>query len=407
MSRAGPQTLGVVGGGIVGLALARHLVLARPGLRVWVLEKERAVALHQSGRNSGVVHAGLYYKPGSLKATLCRRGSSLLKEYCRDKGIACPEVGKVVVATGPEELGRLDALEGNARQNQVPGLARLDRAGLAEVEPEVQGLAALHSPHTAVVDFAEVARSLAEDLARAGGELVLGAEVRSLRQEAFGVEVATPERTWSFDLVVACAGLGSDHLARAAGHPGEVRTVPFRGQYFRLTGGAAKAVRGLVYPVPDPRYPFLGVHLTRTVHGPVIAGPNAVVALAVEGYRPLDVRPAELARYLAWPGFWRMAAAHWRTGAAELWGSLSKRAFLARVRRFLPGLQPSELAPWPSGVRAQAVRRSGELCDDFVVEACGRVVLVRNAPSPAATSSLAIAEHLAGVALGQAFRAAG
>ncbi|MCP3013445.1 L-2-hydroxyglutarate oxidase [Nocardiopsis dassonvillei] len=393
------EHIGVIGAGIVGLALARRLTLHRPGTRVTVLEKEDRVAAHQTGHNSGVVHAGLYYRPGSLKATLCRRGVGLLRDYCAEHGLPYHEVGKVLVAADAEDEARLDDVERRARENGVPGVTRLGPEGLREIEPHAAGVAALHSPTTAVTDFVAVAEQFADDVRRSGGRVLLNTPVLDLRQEHDGVRVLTGDPRGErlvhrFDRLVVCGGLHSDRLARMAGAAEDPRVVPFRGQYHELVPERRHLVNGLLYPVPDPRYPFLGVHLTRHVHGEVMAGPNAILATALEGYRARDVRTRELARTLSWPGFWRLARRHWTVGARETLVSASRAAFAARARRLLPELAAADLRPAPSGVRAQALARDGSLLDDFHVDTHGRVVCVRNAPSPAATSSLAMAEFL-------------
>jgi L-2-hydroxyglutarate oxidase LhgO len=307
-------------------------------------------------------------------------------------------LGKLVVALTDDEVPGLRRIQERALANGVPALRWVDGGGIAEIEPHAAGVAALHSPHTAVADFPGVAAALAAEIVGRGASLQLGATVAALRDGGDSVRVGLSDgRTQVFDQVVVCAGLGGDGLAAAAGRLGDVRTVPFRGEYFRLVGPARERVRGLIYPVPDPRYPFLGVHLTRTHADEVLAGPNAVLALAREGYRWGDVSRRDLLDFGRWPGTWRMARQHWRTGLYEMGGSVSKRVFTARVQRYLPSLSVSDLEPFAAGVRAQAVDRRGGLVDDFLVEQAGRVVLVRNAPSPAATSSLAIAEHLVGL----------
>jgi L-2-hydroxyglutarate oxidase len=391
----GERRIGIVGGGIVGVALAHRLAGLGRDLAVTVLEKEPELARHQTGRNSGVVHAGLYYVPGSLKARLCRRGVALLREFCAGHGLAYDECGKVVVALDPGELGRLEAIHQRALANGVPGVRMVGAAELRELEPHVRGVAALHSPHTAVVDFGAVTRRLAGDAAALGAEIRTGVPVRGIAQDDRGVEVAADGERLRFDQLVICGGLHTDRLARLAGHEGDPRVVPFRGEYYELAADRRDLVRGLVYPVPDPRYPFLGVHLTRRVDGGVLVGPNAVLALAREGYRWRDLRLGDLGETLAWPGFRRMAARHWRTGVREVVGSLSRRAFCQAARRYVPDLRPGDLLRARSGVRAQAVARDGTLVDDFRVSRQGRVVAIRNAPSPAATSSMAIAEHIA------------
>jgi L-2-hydroxyglutarate oxidase LhgO len=384
-----------VGAGIVGLAVARELGRRHPGLPITVVDKERVVAAHQSGHNSCVVHAGLYYEPGSLKATLCRRGGHLLREYCAEHGIAYDEIGKIVVAADEHDVPGLGRIADRAARNGVPDLRLLDPVGLREVEPWAVGVAALHSPRTATADFPAVCRQLASDVEAGGGELALGQEVTRVRQTVGGVEVSLPAGPRRFAALVACAGLGSDRVARQVGAGRDVRIVPFRGEYWRLRGSVRGRVRGMVYPVPDPRYPFLGVHLTRRFDGEVLVGPNAVLALAREGYRWRDVDVRDLGELARWPGMWALARRHWRTGVRELRVSLSKRAFLAAARRYVPSLLPADLVRADAGVRAQAVARDGALLDDFVVDVEGPVVAVRNAPSPAATSSLAIAEHIA------------
>jgi (S)-2-hydroxyglutarate dehydrogenase len=390
----GIRRIGIVGGGIIGVALAHRITGMGLDVAVTVLEKEPALAHHQTGRNSGVVHAGLYYVPGSLKARLCRRGVGLLREFCAGHGLAYEECGKVVVALDGGELGRLEAIHERALANGVPGVRMVGREELAELEPHVQGVAALHSPHTAIVDFGEVTRRLAADAAAAGAEIRTGVEVRRITQDGGAVAVEAGGGRLAFDELVICGGLHTDRLARLAGHEGDPRVVPFRGEYYELAEGRRGLVNGLVYPVPDPRYPFLGVHLTRRVGGGVLVGPNAVLALAREGYRWRDLRPGDLAETLAWPGFRRMAARHWRTGVREVVGSLSRRAFCDAARRYVPDLRPADLRRARSGVRAQAVARDGSLVDDFRISRQGRVVAIRNAPSPAATSSMAIAEHI-------------
>ncbi|KIH97447.1 hydroxyglutarate oxidase [Streptomonospora alba] len=393
------ERIGIIGGGIIGLALARWITQNRPGARVTVLEKEDAVARHQTGHNSGVVHAGLYYRPGSLKATLCRRGTALLREYCAERGLPFEQVGKVLVAADADDAARLDDIERRAEANGVPGVRRLGPEGLREIEPHVHGVAGVHSPSTAITDFIAVAEALADDVRRSGGRIVLGAPVIALRQETDTAEVLTGDPRGervrrSFDRVIVCGGLHSDRIARMAGAPADPRIVPFRGQYHELAPGSRYLVRGLIYPVPDPRYPFLGVHLTRHVHGEVMAGPNAILAAAREGYRLRDVLPGDLADTLGSPGFWRLARRHWTMGAREMAVSASAALFARQARRLVPAITGADLRPAPAGVRAQALSRTGELLDDFAVDTHDRVSCVRNAPSPAATSSLAIAEHL-------------
>lgn len=396
MTGARVDRIGVIGAGIVGLAVARRLAQLRPDARITVVDKEDDVGVHQTGHNSGVVHAGLYYAPGSLKAELCGRGRVLLREFCSEHGLAYDECGKLVVARGPEELPALEEIERRATRNGVPGLRRLAGAELREVEPEAVGAAALHSPHTAVVDFRAVARALAEELRNGGHDVRLGFAVTALERTAGGgVAVRSEGEAFAVDRLVVCAGLQADRVARLAGDEEGPAIVPFRGEYYRLVPERTGLVRGLIYPVPDPRYPFLGVHFTRRVDGGVDIGPNAVLALAREGYRWGDVRLGELVQTLAWPGTRSLARRHWRTGVREVRGSLSRSAFLAAAREFVPALRDDDVQKAPAGVRAQAVDRDGTLVDDFRIHRIGPVVTVRNAPSPAATSSLAIGEYVA------------
>jgi (S)-2-hydroxyglutarate dehydrogenase len=386
----------VVGAGIVGLAVARQLLIDRPGEPVTVLDKENRVAAHQTGHNSGVVHAGIYYPPGSLKAQLCRRGRDLLGKFCAANGIRVDPVGKLVVALNDAERDGLAEIERRALANRVSDVVLLDGPGLRRIEPEVAGVAAVHSPSTAIVDFVAVSRALAEDIATRGGTVRLGAEVIDVRQGPAGVAVATNSGEVTADRLVVCGGLQSARLATLIGGDPDPQIVPFRGEYFRLTPDAAARVRGLVYPVPDPRYPFLGIHLTRRIDGGVDVGPNAVLALALEGYRRGTVSFGDVRAIVGWQGFRVMARRNWRMGAREMLGSLSKRYFAAQARAYLPGLRAAQLVPAPAGVRAQAIRRNGDLVDDFWITHHDRITMVRNAPSPAATSSLAIAEYICG-----------
>ena len=326
----------VVGGGIVGLAVARELALRRPGTGVVVLEKEDRLAVHQTGHNSGVVHAGIYYRPGSLKAELCTRGRTLLREYCADRRLPYVESGKLVVAVRPNELGRLDALERTATVNRVPGLRRLDAAGIHDIEPHVRGVSALHSPETAITDFTAVAQSYARDIEAAAGEIRLGTAVLGMRPSGGSVRLATSAGQVHADRVVVCGGLQADRLGVLAGGPASPRIVPFRGEYLRVVPEKQDVVRGLVYPVPDPRYPFLGVHFTRRVDGSLEIGPNAVLATAREGYRRSQVSGRDLRDLATWPGFWSMARQHWRTGVHEVAGSLSVPSYLKAARAYVP-----------------------------------------------------------------------
>lgn len=388
------RTAAVVGGGIVGLAVARELTNRYPGIQVTVFEKEDHLAAHQSGHNSGVVHAGIYYTPGSLKARLCLRGGSMLREFCQEHQIRLRELGKLVVASSEAELDGLAEIERRSTANGVPGIRRVGKAEIGQIEPFVRGAGALYSPHTASVDFVGMCRALAGEVTSAGGTIRLGTRVRSVSEGAFGVEVRSGTDMWTFDLLIVCAGLTGDTLAAQLGGLADMRIVPFRGEYYELRTAARDRVRGMVYPVPDPRYPFLGVHLTRDVNDGVHVGPNAVLALSLEGYRWRNVRAGDLRDIARWPGTARLIRQHWRYGLREMTDSLVKRRYLANVRRYLPDMQSADMVRSTSGVRAQAVRRDGSLVDDFVLQSTDRVMLVRNAPSPAATSSLAIAEHI-------------
>lgn len=388
------QVVGVVGGGIVGLAVAREVQRRRPGTEVLLLEREDRLAAHQTGHNSGVVHAGLYYRPGSLKAELCARGRVLLRDYCAEHALPYVECGKLVVAVDRDELGRFDALERTARDNAVPGLQRLDRAGIAEVEPHAAGLAALHSPHTAITDFPAIARSLGAEVEVGGGRVLLSTEVTGVRRRAGRIEVFAGGEQYTVDRLVVCGGLESDRLGGLIGGPAAPRIVPFRGEYLRVAATKQEHVRGMVYPVPDPRYPFLGVHFTRLVDGGLEVGPNAFLALSRRRYGRGSVDQRDVASTVGWPGFWRFAGTHWRTGVQELRGVLSTRAYLRAAQRYVPDIGLADVRRARLGLRAQAIERDGSLVDDFVVHHEDGITSVRNAPSPAATSSLAIAEHV-------------
>jgi L-2-hydroxyglutarate oxidase LhgO len=388
------QRIGVVGAGIVGLAVARRLAQVLPGVGVTVWDKEAEVGRHQSSHNSGVVHAGLYYAPGTLKAQLCARGRHLMREYCEEHGLPYQEVGKAVIAATPEEVGALGDIEARATAAGVPGLRRLTPGDLAEVEPHAVGIMGLHSPHTAIADFHAVTRALAEEVVGAGGDVRLAQMVTRIEARGSGVAVRTAAGEDVVDRLVLCPGLQSDRVARLAGGPAEPAIVPFRGEYLRLRPERRHLVRGLIYPVPDPRYPFLGVHFTTRVDGAVDVGPNAVLAMSREGYDRSTRSFADLRATLGTRGFPHLARAHWRAGVRELAGSRSRRVFVERARRYVPELAVADVEPGGAGVRAQAVDRDGSLVDDFRIQRLGAVLAVRNAPSPAATSSLAIAEHL-------------
>ena len=376
----------------MGLALARQL--AQSGRDVVVWEKEASVARHQSGHNSGVAHAGIYYTPGSAKARNCRRGVELLRAYCQDRGLPWDERGKLVVARNELERERLRELGRRSAANGVPGVRWLEGTEIRELEPDVAGIAALLSPTTAIVDFPAVARAFADDVTAAGGQVLLSSPVSAIRSSGSEVEVVTAAATRKVSQLVICAGLQADLVARAAADTAGPEIVPFRGEYLRLRPEVRDRVRRLIYPVPDPAYPFLGIHLTPRTSGEVDLGPNAVLALAREGYRWRDISAGELARLAGSAGFRRLARQHWRTGVREVRGSLSRATFLAEARTYLPWLEAGHVTSAPSGVRAQAVDQDGSLVDDFVIHKIGPVTAVRNAPSPAATASLAIAEQI-------------
>ena len=386
---AGEHDIAVVGGGILGLATARELLLRRPGASVVVLEREPELARHQTGHNSGVIHAGIYYEPGSLKARLCVEGARDLYAYCEERGIPFQRCGKLIVARDENELPRLDELERRGEANGVPGLRRLDAGGLREIEPHARGASALHSPETGVVDFAAVARAFAADVEAAGGRIHTGCAVAGMAADAGGAR-GEPAARGRLRLLhshgelrarfaVFCAGAWADELAVRAGAGPDPRIVPFRGAYLRLRPERSHLVRGLIYPVPDPALPFLGVHLSRHIDGNVSLGPSALLA------------PMRLRRSLAWPGTWRMARRWWRTGLTEIAHAASSRRFAREAAGYVPELEPGDFSPWYAGIRAQAVGRDGRLVDDFVISETERALHVRNAPSPAATSSLALA----------------
>jgi L-2-hydroxyglutarate oxidase LhgO len=388
------ETTGVVGGGIVGLAVARELLLRRPGSDVVVFEKEARPGTHQTGHNSGVVHAGIYYKPGSLKARLCTVGRALIREYCQEHGLPFQECGKLVVAVDPVELSRFEALERTARENGVPGLTRVDGRGITDLEPHAAGLVALHSPHTAITDYVAIADRIARDVEASGGRVLLSRAVTGVKEVNGGIDVVCGEERHRVSRLVVCGGLESDRLGELVGGPPAPRIVPFRGEYMAVTPAKQGFVRGMVYPVPDPRYPFLGVHFTRRVDGSLEVGPNAFLALSRRSYGRLSASPRDVSSTLAWPGFWRFAGRHWRTGMTELRGVVSVRAYMRGAQRYVPDIGADDVVRGGMGLRAQALERDGSLVDDFVIHQRGRVTSVRNAPSPAATSSLAIASYV-------------
>lgn len=392
--RADRADVVVVGAGIVGLATARALLLAEPGLDVVVVEKEARIAAHQSGRNSNVLHSGIYYEPGSMKSETVKAGRAAMLDYCRDHGIFHDVCGKVIVATEPEELTRMEVLRERAAAQGI-------EATPTEVkvhEPHATGIGALHVPSAGIVDYPAVCETMAEEIGTLGGRIRLSTPVVSMRPGPSGEHgvADTPNGAIAFKRVVSCAGLQSDRVARMSGAPDEgLQVMPFRGEYHHVVGPSAALVRNLIYPVPDPRFPFLGVHLTRDIHGGIHAGPNAVLALAREGYGWGTVRPRDVWDMARHRGSWKLAKQHWRTGIDEVRRSLSHQVLLRALQRLVPDLRGDDLVPAPAGVRAQAVDRDGNLLDDFVVEETPTAVNVVNAPSPAATASLEIGRLVA------------
>ena len=387
--------IAVVGAGIVGLAVARELARRRPQASVCVLERERRLAAHQTGHNSGVIHAGIYYAPGSLKARLSVQGAARMYEYCEEHAIEHARCGKLIVALTPRELPRLDELERRARANGVPGVRRLHERGLRAIEPGARGLAALHSPHSGVVDFAAVAASLARELREGGARVVLGCEVRSARDAGEGLRIVHSRGQTQARHAVFCAGAWADRAARAAGAQPEPRILPFRGAYLRVAPERAGVVRALIYPVPDPALPFLGVHLTRTLSGELLIGPSALPALVRDRSAGARAALQDLREALLWPATWRMYARSWRTGLHELAHALVPGSLLRAAARYVPELAGADVQPAFAGVRAQALSRDGRLIDDFLFTPSERAMHVRSAPSPGATASLAIAHHVA------------
>ncbi len=384
----------IIGGGIVGLATAMALLVHYPSLHVVVLEKEQALAQHQTGHNSGVIHSGIYYTPGSLKARACVSGKAKLIKFCDEHNIPYELCGKVIVATHEEELPRLQILYERGRANGIPDLELIGPERLREIEPYAVGIKALYSPTTGIVDFAQVARAYAQEVTARGGEILTGHEVTAIARRNNQYRLITSLRVVETQHVIGCAGLYSDHVAQLAGAPPAPQIIPFRGDYYILRPERSTMVHGMIYPVSDPKLPFLGVHFTRRVNGEIWLGPNAVLAFARQGYHRLDINPAECWETLRYRGFRRMARTYWQTGLDEMYRDFNKRAFLKALQRYMPELQATNLLPGPSGVRAQALAPDGSLVDDFVVDHQEGALHVRNAPSPAATSSLAIAEMI-------------
>ena len=391
----------IVGGGIVGLACAYELSLRHPRLKVAVLEKEKALAAHQTGHNSGVIHSGIYYKPGSLKAKNCRHGKVRMEAFCRDHGIKFDTCGKVIVAVAEEDLGPLQMIFERGRANGVE-CELIDKGRLKELEPEAAGIKAIHVPEAGIVDYKEVCEKFADLVRDNGGEIVTGARVTGVDHQAGALHLDTDAGEVRAKYVINCAGLHCDRVARLTGQRPKVKIVPFRGEYFELRPHARKLVNNLIYPTPDPQFPFLGVHFTRSIHADehghqIECGPNAVPAAAREGYTLTSFNARDFAETLLYPAFWKMSLQHWRMGSGELWRSASKGAFVKALQRLLPAITADDLEPAPAGVRAQALGPDGKLLDDFAVQTGERVVNVLNAPSPAATASLSIAEHIVGL----------
>jgi L-2-hydroxyglutarate oxidase len=392
--------IAIIGAGIVGLATAMDLATRRPDLRIVVLEKESGVAAHQTGHNSGVIHAGLYYKPGSLKAQMAVEGARRMVDFCQEHELPYELCGKVVVATSEEEVPRLEELHRRGTENGVPGLTRITAEEIAEYEPHATGVAGLWSPNTGIVDYLAVTQKYAEIVKEHGGEIRLNTEVIAISQAAERIILQTSKQEVQSRFLINCAGLQSDLIAKMMGSTQGVRIVPFRGEYHKLTPGSQKLVRGLIYPVPDPRFPFLGVHFTKKIDGSVEAGPNAVLAFAREGYKKTDISLGHVLGLLTFPGFWAMTAQYWRMGLGEMYRSWNKRAFVDALRTLLPELAMDDVAPGGAGIRAQAMDNKGKLLDDFSFIDSPRAIHVLNAPSPAATASIVIGEAIAAKALG-------
>jgi L-2-hydroxyglutarate oxidase len=384
----------VIGGGIVGLATAMKLLELNPGATLLLLEKERELAMHQTGHNSGVIHSGIYYAPGSLKADLCKRGERATKEFCTAHGIPFVTCGKTLVATTALELERMEALVGRAAENGIE-VERLDADALRRREPNIAGLGALFVPATAIVDYRQVCAAMGGIIRSAGGEIELGARVTGISESADDVTISAGDRTWRAGRLVACAGLQSDRIARLAGLDVTHQIVPFRGEYFRLPEAKSGIIRSLIYPIPDPDLPFLGIHLTRMIDGGVTVGPNAVLGLAREGYPKLALNVRDVAQYLLFPGLWKVLVRYRKSVRAELVGSLSRAAYLKECRKYCPSLTVDDLLPYTAGIRAQAVTRDGVLVHDFLFMETARTLHVCNAPSPAATSAIPIGERVA------------
>lgn len=385
----------IVGGGIVGLSTALALTRRYPAASILLLEKEADWAAHQTGHNSGVIHSGIYYTPGSFKARFARDGNRSMVEFCREYGIEHDICGKVIVATRAEELPLLEKLYQRGLQNEL-AIEKIGREQLAEIEPHVRGLAAIRVPSAGIVNYRQVCQTFARLIAEHGADLRLGSEVTAIRHRNGLVELDTPVQTYSSKFLINCAGLHSDRVARMDRADPKLQIVPFRGEYYELKPERRHLVKHLIYPVPNPAFPFLGVHYTRMIGGHVEAGPNAVLALKREGYHKSDLNLRDLAEVLSYPGFWKLSARYWREGAAEMWRSLSKAAFVSSLQQLIPEIRAEDLEPAPAGVRAQALKPDGGLVDDFHIIEGKQSIHVCNAPSPAATASIEIGRHIAG-----------
>jgi L-2-hydroxyglutarate oxidase len=389
----------IIGGGIVGLATALRLKQAQPGLKVALLEKEKQLAAHQTGHNSGVIHSGIYYKPGSLKATNCINGYNQLLEFCDREGVAYDLCGKVIVATGKEELTALETIYQRGVDNGLSKIRKITAAELKEYEPHVHGIAGIHVPYTGIIDYTDVSLKYAEIFLKLGGEIMLGEKAETIRNQGEHSEIVTATATYRTRLVINCAGLFSDKIAALTRSKVDFRIIPFRGEYYELVPEKHHLVKTLIYPVPDPNFPFLGVHFTRMIKGGVEAGPNAVFAFKREGYKKTDFHLSDVTESLAWPGFRKVMFKYWQTGLGEYYRSFSKTAFTKALQKLIPEIQEKDLVPGGAGVRAQACDRTGGLLDDFMILEDKHVINVGNAPSPAATSSLSIGKTVAGLAL--------
>ena len=386
----------IVGGGIVGLATGYQLLKSNPKINLIILEKESGIGYHQTGHNSGVIHSGIYYKPGSLKSINCSRGKELLFQFCDHYDISYQMCGKVIVATRKDEINTLNMLHQRGRENGIKGLLMLSANQLKEYEPHATGLSALFCPETGIINYSHVCQKLS-DLIQENGDIITRSKVEKIEERLDGITVFTKNSEYNTRLLINCAGLFSDQLLMFTNTKRQVRIVPFRGEYFMLKKQSLHLVKNLIYPVPDPRYPFLGVHFTRTISGDVEAGPNAVLAWAREGYKKTDINLKEMWDYISYRGFWRMTRKYWNTALGEYYRSFSKAAFVNALQKLIPEISEDDIEPSPSGVRAQALDPNGNLVDDFVINNNGRMIHVVNAPSPAATSSLAIGEHIAGI----------